>query len=157
MIAQCKMCLELIVPASILDISPRDLARIPPEQIELMKFSAAVADHLRKTHSEYVQQTQQLTAAFIGQCSLSTVTVKGTDAAVFDAQLATDNAILRLVWDSLPNPPDPDKLQTLLADRVAKVRAAAAGVAGGTGADGGAGDAINKDDNPGHLPKLLIV
>lgn len=132
MIATCKFCQLLIHPLAILPMKPAQLAKIPPEQLEVMKFSAGVTEHMRKEHKEYVEYVQALSGSFTGHCLLSAVDVAGDNHKLFEVFRAHDDAMVRAQWEAVPNPPHPDVVQQIQDE----ARAALALVNAQAGEDG---------------------
>lgn len=124
MIATCKFCLSVILPTGVIGLKPAVLAKIPPAELELLKFSAAVTEHIRDQHPEFLQTVQRLAGNFIGHCQLSTVDPVGDTANEFRARSAGDDMVLRAYWESMPNPPHPDVMAQLQIDVTALVDAA---------------------------------
>lgn len=113
MIALCKLCQTMVVPIEVLPLKPAMLAKIPEEQLEIMKFSAGVTEHCRTFHPEFLQQVQQFAGNFIGHCTLSTVDPTGYGRHMFRAMADADNQQLRAYWEAMPNPPHPDRMNEL--------------------------------------------
>ena len=70
---------------------------------------------MRTAHPEFIAFIQQLAGNFIGHCTLSTVDPAGLNARQFRVMCESDSAQLRLYWEAMPNPPNPDDV-ALLAD-----------------------------------------
>lgn len=124
MIATCKLCQHIILPTGVLNLKPAVIAKMPADQLELLKFSAAVTDHVRTAHPEFTQRVQQLAGNFLGHCAMSTVDPVGDNANEFRAMCEADNNQLRANWEAMPNPPHPDIMARLAEQAHAAVTAA---------------------------------
>lgn len=148
MIATCKFCQHIVTPVAVLPLKPAQLAKMPPEQLEIMKFSTAVTDHVRQHHPEFIQLIQQLAGNFLGHCTLSTVSPVGNNHRQFAAICAADDAQLRAYWDAMPNPPHPDVLAQLAGEAQAQLAMARAA---DEKEQGGAGGSVPVPPPPGPI------
>lgn len=124
MIAQCRFCQAIIHPLLVLPIKPAQLAKIPPEQVEVMKFSGGITEHIRETHPEYIGYVQGLAGTFLGHCMVAAVEVAGDGAEVFRVLTAHDAAMCRESWEAVPNPPHPDTVAQLQGEAQAQLKMA---------------------------------
>jgi len=56
---------------------PAQLAKIPADKLEMMKFSAGITEHMHADHREYVGYTNGLMGSFVGHCMLAAVDIAG--------------------------------------------------------------------------------
>jgi len=147
MIAKCKFCHLIVTPVAVLPIRPAQLAKLPPEQLEIMRFSAGVTEHVRKYHPEFLLTVQQLAGSFIGHCTLSIVDPLGRNHRQFRAMCAADDNQLRAMWEAMPNPPHPDAVAAILSESRALLETALELDA----QDAGGGDAITTAHSPGPI------
>jgi hypothetical protein len=117
MIAHCKLCQELIEPASPLAFAKKvNLAKLEPHQQSMLLLSAGITAHVQQAHPEYMAMLNQLASTFIGNAVVMTVTVGGEQTDRFSIMTAADADRLRIYWDALPNPPNPELLAQLDAN-----------------------------------------
>lgn len=145
MIATCKFCQTLITPGAVLQGVPKaQLAKIPPQQLEVMLFSQAVTQHMHGAHPDYMESIKVLVHNVVGSLTLCTVTPAGEGADAFNVLTQADKDLLVLVLQAAPNPADPAAIQAIHK----RVADAQAGAIAGRGSGSGLVDAGGNPVSP---------